>query len=178
MKKINKSKIKIFAAKSSDALGIIKVQKITWLDTYPNKKYGITKKIIESRFVNMKERAAKWRKNNIGSKIWRCWVAKNGEGVVAFCGAGKLKERNQIGAIYILPKYQNQGIGKALMDKAFEWLGERKNIYLGVAPFNKKAIKFYNKFGFKFVSNGGKPKIHQIGSAKFPEVEMVKIFNK
>lgn len=44
-------KIKIVNSIPSDVFEIRNVQKITWLNTYPNKELGITKEDIESNFI-------------------------------------------------------------------------------------------------------------------------------
>lgn len=50
--------------------------------------------------------------------------------------------------------YQSQGVGKALMNRAIEQ-GKALNVErvsLGVIAFNKRAIRFYEQFGFEFWS--------------------------
>ena len=50
---------------------------------------------------------------------------------------------------YILPNYQNRGIGKKLLAMA---IGDNKNdILVDVIDFNEKAISFYKKYGFIFL---------------------------
>ncbi len=56
----------------------------------------------------------------------------------------------EIERIYILRNFQKRGLGKVLMDKAFEdavALG-KKTIWLGVWEKNENAIRFYEKKGF------------------------------
>ena len=53
--------------------------------------------------------------------------------------------------IYIIKKFQGKGLGKSLLEKSVE-LAKQKNkkfLWLGVWKKNKKAIKFYDKNGFK-----------------------------
>lgn len=164
--KNEKKTIEINPATTKDAVGIFLVQRTTWLATYPNKEFGVTRSWIKSHFADKKKRVARWKKGIKESKDRRIWVAKNGNRVIGFCVAGKLKDRHQIGAIYILPKYQRRDIGRTLITQAFDWLGKRRKIYVGVAPYNKKAISFYKKFGFKIK---GTVKIGEL-----PEIEMVR----
>lgn len=61
------------------------------------------------------------------------------------------KDSLEIQRIYILKEFQNQHVGKALMehDIAFaKSLDNIKYIWLGVAPDNYKAQRFYKSFGF------------------------------
>jgi ribosomal protein S18 acetylase RimI-like enzyme len=52
--------------------------------------------------------------------------------------------------IYILKRYQKNGVGKVLMDKAFEMAEElgKEKIWLGVWEHNDNARAFYEKKGF------------------------------
>jgi diamine N-acetyltransferase len=52
--------------------------------------------------------------------------------------------------IYVLPQYWDKKAGAELMKKAIEVtkLNGFKYLYLGVWQENKRALTFYNKFGF------------------------------
>ncbi len=39
----------------NDAEGVFNVQKMTWIDAYPNKKYGVKRKDIVERFADEKK---------------------------------------------------------------------------------------------------------------------------
>ncbi|NOU89742.1 GNAT family N-acetyltransferase [Paenibacillus sp. LMG 31460] len=56
----------------------------------------------------------------------------------------------EIERIYIKSKFQKQGLGKYLLNKAMEIAKGRnkKEIWLGVWEKNENAIAFYNKMGF------------------------------
>jgi ribosomal protein S18 acetylase RimI-like enzyme len=53
--------------------------------------------------------------------------------------------------IYVLKKFQDQKIGKALMDECLKiaYKGEYEVMWLGVNQENHKAIDFYKKYGFE-----------------------------
>ncbi|MED1201839.1 GNAT family N-acetyltransferase [Heyndrickxia acidicola] len=59
-------------------------------------------------------------------------------------------ESLEIERIYIRNRYQKQGLGKYLFNKALEIAKERKKmkIWLGVWEKNENAIAFYHKMGF------------------------------
>ncbi|MCP3741728.1 GNAT family N-acetyltransferase [Rossellomorea sp. BNER] len=59
-------------------------------------------------------------------------------------------ESLEIERIYIKNKFQKQGLGKYLLNKAMEIAMERnkKKIWLGVWERNENAIAFYKKMGF------------------------------
>ncbi len=70
------------------------------------------------------------------------WVAEiDGEvrGFIALMG-------NEVGAIFLQPDFQGQGIGKALMDKAQELHGD---LEVEVFKDNVMGRHFYSKYGFE-----------------------------
>lgn len=56
----------------------------------------------------------------------------------------------EVERIYVRKKFQKLGLGKLLLDKAFEMAAEqmKKKIWLGVWEDNENAIAFYKKKGF------------------------------
>ncbi|MEZ4820807.1 MAG: GNAT family N-acetyltransferase [Bdellovibrionota bacterium] len=59
----------------------------------------------------------------------------------------------EIERVYVLATHQGQGLGKVLMDKAFQIARqqERTYVWLGVWDRNPKAIAFYKHLGFEVV---------------------------
>ena len=51
----------------------------------------------------------------------------------------------------VLPQYQKLGVGFKLMEKTFDFKTQNQlsNYFLEVREDNQKAIKLYQKFGFK-----------------------------
>lgn len=154
--------IKIRLATSKDIKGLLKVKKITWLDTYPNDEYKITKEDILSKDFDSDLKIKKWeemaRKNNPTSRVW---VAEFQNKIVGFCTALKEEKSNGF-SVYVLPKFQAKGLGMRFLNKIFKWLGSDKPIKIKVAKYNLKAINFYLKYGFKNV------RTNNLKIAKFP----------
>ena len=69
------------------------------------------------------------------------------EGFVALMG-------NEIGAIFLQPKYHGKGAGRALMDKAQQLHGD---LEVEVFKENSMGRKFYSKYGFELLEE----KIHE-----------------
>ncbi|WP_147370178.1 GNAT family N-acetyltransferase [Fusobacterium nucleatum] len=73
-------------------------------------------------------------------------------GYVSFNGntARKMRHYGTIG-ISVLKEYWGRGIATALLEKLVSWFKEKgiKKINLDVFENNKRAIKLYEKFGFK-----------------------------
>lgn len=62
-------------------------------------------------------------------------------------------EALEVERIYVLKNFIGQGIGQSLLDKAFQRAREKdcKSIWLGVWNKNERAIRFYQKNGYKVV---------------------------
>ena len=73
------------------------------------------------------------------------WVAEQNGHILGFITLID----HEVGGIFVNSKYHSMGIGKALMDKAYEKYG-----YLEIEVFEKNSIarKFYSKYGFKYLS--------------------------
>lgn len=157
------------SAKIGDAKDIRKIQMLTWLDTYPNREYGITKRDIRSKDFKSDENITK-TENTIRKKgEWRLFVAEKDGIVVGWCAPCKSKKEYILGGTYVLPEFQSQGIGKLLVEKAFEYLGRARKITCKVVAFNIQGIRFWKKRGFKIV---GKSKYDFPTGKKMPLLKM------
>ena len=93
------------------------------------------------------ERAFKWRDNML--------IAKDGDKVIGFAGYGKsrygdLGNAGEVHSLYILQEYYGKKIGYGLMNEVVERLGEYDRIVVRVLEGNERAIRFYEKYGFRF----------------------------
>ncbi len=162
-------------AVAEDAQGIRSVQKQTWLATYPNPELGISHEDIASKIAQMQEGSTeRWAKRLKEDASSHTWVAKDNHTVIGFVSAQKLNDENKIRAMYLLPEYQGQGIGKQLMQKALTWLGDDKHISLEVVSYNDKAISFYKKFGFVERGETTNDAAHLPSGKDLPELLMVR----
>ena len=176
--------IKVVDSTPNDVFGIRNVQKITWIDTYPNSDLGIAKEDVESKFSKDdteegKRRIEEWKKKYSDPNEHR-WVVKDRNKIVGFCVAGKEKDCERIYAIYVLPYLQGRGWGKQLMEKALSWLKDDRDIYVNVVSYNTKAINFYEKFGFFKTGRDEHSKgVEPLPSGKIiREIEMVRKLNQ
>ena len=117
----------------------------SWQETYAE--------LIDAEYLkNMTEEkckaiAHKWTDNIL--------VAKDGDKVIGFVAYGKYREKTlsdcgEIFAIYVLADYYGQKVGYELMNAAFEKLSTYKHIAVWVLKGNERAIKFYERYGFRF----------------------------
>ncbi len=94
-----------------------------------------------------KAMAHKWTDNIL--------VAKDGDKVIGFVAYGKyrddtLSDCGEVFAIYVLADYQGKKVGYELMNAAFEKLAAYDKIAVWVLKGNEQAIKFYERYGFRF----------------------------
>ena len=117
----------------------------SWQEAYPG--------IVDQRYLNAftlekcKKTAYHWPDNII--------IAKDGEFVIGFVGYGKyhndeLENAGEVFAIYILSEYYGKGVGDRLMHAALSQLAEYPRIAVWVLKNNKRAIRFYERFGYRF----------------------------
>lgn len=90
------------------------------------------------------ERAFRWRTDT--------WVAKLDGQVVGFACCGPDREHpgdGEVYAIYVLEAFQKQQIGWRLMRLCLDELGGCARIFVWVLAGNDKAIRFYERVGFR-----------------------------
>jgi ribosomal protein S18 acetylase RimI-like enzyme len=63
--------------------------------------------------------------------------------------------------------YHGKGVGDELMTHALCWMGDQADVTLGVIYYNERAIRFYEKFGFR---DTGKI----VGNHKIPRKLLIK----
>ena len=136
----------------------------SWQDAY--------KGIVNQDFLNSltlekcEERAFKWPENT--------FVAKDNGKIVGFSCYGKyrseeLSNTGEIFAIYILEDYYGTGVGQALMQAGLGEL-DYPQVAVWVLKDNIRAIKFYEKCGFRF---DGREEEIKLGSP-IVEVRMIR----
>ncbi|MEO5946479.1 MAG: GNAT family N-acetyltransferase [Chitinophagaceae bacterium] len=86
------------------------------------------------------------------------WVCEIDYQITGFAIAD-LKENN-IWALFLLPAFEKQGIGKRLHDMMVDWYftQTKNNVWLGTSP-NTRAEMFYRKAGWKEIGTHGKGEI-------------------
>lgn len=92
------------------------------------------------------------------NKRGKGWVAEEDNKIVGFAIADL--QDNNIWALFLLPAYEKQGIGKQLHDKMMDWFfAQTKNTcWLGTEP-HTRAAGFYKAAGWKEVGMNGSKEI-------------------
>ena len=145
-------KIIVVDAVPEDALGITNVFYKAWLTTYPNKEKGITVEDIEDSY---KDEFSDAKIENLKKLIRelpdnkRRLVAKVDNLIVGACTVIRNDSSNHLRTLYVLPQFQNKGVGTRLWNEASKFLDPKKDTVLKVADYTQSAIRFYEKLGFK-----------------------------
>ncbi len=169
--------ITISKIKPEDALGVREVLRDTWIATYPNEELGITEADIADSYKDLftEESIEKYQERirNFPDSI-QTFVAKDGDRIVGVCRVIIENDSNELKMLYVHPKFQGKGIGKALWEESKKLFNENNRIFVNVATYNNQAIKFYEKLGFKdtgkrFEDEGFRFK----NGANIPQMEMV-----
>ena len=81
-------------------------------------------------------------------------VAEADDTILGFANFTPVNKKNhtELSAIYLLPEYQGEGIGSALLNAGIEKLKDVKEIHLDVEKENKIGKRFYKAKGFKVVN--------------------------
>ncbi len=98
------------------------------------------------------------------------WVYEINNLMVGFAIADL--QENNIWALFILPEYEKNGIGKKLHDTMLKWYFSQtdKTVWLSTSP-NTRAEKFYRNAGWREVGIYGKGEIKfEMSSAEWNEV--------
>ena len=100
------------------------------------------------------EKVLSWIKGKIEKDISSyCCVVREGERSAYYrlCADGELDD------LYVLPGFQNRGIGTKILEKC---IAESTNpLYLYVFTRNIRAISFYERFGFRIREKIGKTRM-------------------
>lgn len=176
---LESEKLLIEAARPGDEEAIAELLRITWQATYPNAEAGITEEDIRLRTEGengerIPKKIERWRKNieiTDGSKA--VYVARLNDIIVGVTAPNNIDGRRRLGALYVLPDLQGKGVGGKLIRKALDWHGDKDDIYLNVASYNKNAIDFYKRFGFEETDTIVVDKGDVYGETQIPEIEMV-----
>jgi GNAT superfamily N-acetyltransferase len=155
-------------ATEADLGGIATVRIRTWQDAY--------REIMPQDYLDALTPAAeteRLRRRGLGTGTS---VAELDGAVVGFAAVGPYRDQDvpapqpgcgEVVAIYVLPGHQGAGIGRALLARALEQLGDLRPALLWVARDNTPARRFYERRGWRA---DGATQTFSVGGAEVPEV--------
>ncbi|GGH41607.1 GNAT family N-acetyltransferase [Microbacterium album] len=139
--------IRIRRAVPDDADRLSEVHVRTWRIAY---RGLIPQAVLDS--LDIVARSTRWRTTLENPKArGRTWVAIEGDELIGFSSSGPGRGEEppsplELWALYVLPDRHGSGAGKLLADAA---IGEVP-AFLWVLEGNGRAIRFYEKIGFRF----------------------------
>lgn len=144
----------------------------SWLDTYVNDAYSVTREWIERRNDKMRTpEKMQARVERLAESTEPAWVARDAAGNVIGCATPRIDEDGvqHVGSLYVAKEWLGAGVGSALMQKVIEWADPTKPLELGVVAYNERAKAFYRKWGFKEVENS-----ETLFDDTIPEIKMIR----
>lgn len=150
------SQFVIREASVEDTEAVRRVQAESWLDTYPNDEHGVSYEWVKEYTdtwltPEQLERSRGYIQRAIDDLNGFYRVAERSGEIVGFVHAATNEDdTKELEAIYLHPSVIGSGIGHQLAEKAIDWAGG-KRMGLEVAVYNDRAIRFYEKHGFKLV---------------------------
>jgi ribosomal protein S18 acetylase RimI-like enzyme len=149
--------VHIRSATEADAHGIAKVHVLSWQAAY---KGIFTDEKLSG--LSIEEREVAWRRRltgeDLGCADWINMVSEADGEIIGFatyrpCG-DEDKDRASVGelvAIYVLPAFWGQGVGKRLLDEVVSRFTDQavSEITLWVIAENLRARRFYEAAGFE-----------------------------
>lgn len=160
-------------ASEGDILKIRTMHAHSWLVAYPNDEFGVSKDWVRERVSAWTteegiQKSKEHFKGIFGNPQHFYRIAELGDEVVGLVHAINEGEKQHLAALYIDESQYGNGLAQRLMDGAIEWLDSTKPTDLGVVVYNARAIRFYEKYGFR-VQDGSE---HQFAE-KIPVVNMI-----
>ena len=171
-------------ATPADAAAIRSVQAQTWLATYPNAGLGITREGLRrflegengERIADRVQRTRQRIEAHAAAPAEGCdFVAVLDGEIVGFTAPFvEPGGRRRVGALYVRPSAQGSGLGHGLLARNLAWHGEDQDVYLMVATYNDRAVRFYARHGFVLTGQPGRDEL-AIDGVAMPELEMVRL---
>lgn len=149
-----KSLIVVRYAKPADMPKARELVRKTWLHTYPNEAFGISREDIAHHLdPSHPENASRVQSDSLVNTQQDYFVLvayhRKKKKLVGFCRGSR--EHAEIRSLYVLPAYQRLGVGSALLADAIRLIGIENHVSLQVVRYNYDAITFYERFGFRVV---------------------------
>ncbi len=156
-----------------DIQAISSVTLVSWLDTYVNESLKITREFImesQMKYLTYDFYLNECRYqyfNNTEDNLYL--VAEDSNGIiVGFLHCQRAEGKQLLDGIYLLPELKGSGLAQEFSQRFLNWEDSSMDTELGVVEYNSRAIKFYEKLGFK--PNGVSYKVRD----RIPCIDMVK----
>ncbi len=142
-------------ANLKDVEAIRRMHAASWLDAYPNDEHGVSyewvREVTDGWLTPEKLAYSHEHFGNVFTNDDHFYrVAVDGKKIVGFIHALKEDGITKLGGLYIAKEHYSTGLAQQLAALTDEWFGN-DIVELEVVAYNKRAIRFYEKWGFKKV---------------------------
>lgn len=156
----------------ADLPSMRRMQAASWRAIYPNAKHGVDDAWVRQRTASWltPEGLAASREHfgPIFTSANHLHIAAESRGeIIGFLHCSRQNGGQHIEALYIAAAYYGSGLAADLMDRAGAWLDHSRSTDLQVAVYNGRAIRFYEKYGYRVV-----PGSEALFKEKIPVVTM------
>lgn len=157
-KELETMEIQIEPAAPDDAAEMLELQYQAALETAPLEESGVSREDAEKYMKPTAEKIAEYAKEiEQEGPHDRFFVAVEGHRVVGRCrltwhpkkGDEALSDLYQFREFFVRPGYMGRKIGKKLWEEALQAVEPTKRVFLKCNIKNEKAIKMYERWGFK-----------------------------
>jgi ribosomal protein S18 acetylase RimI-like enzyme len=168
-----KESIAVRVATARDASNISKIYGKSVIATYTNEKGKIFKADMAEYIGDPSIDVLRWYDDLVETDPnIHTTVLTEGGRVVGFCRARKEANVGHIEKLYLDPASSEKGLGGELLREGIAWLGNEHPVELEVVAYNDRAIRFYERNGFR-VQGQAAPLVLP-SKKEIPMVSMVK----
>lgn len=157
----------------ADAGDIARIHRESAVQTYINERLGITRGDMLKYVGDADEERLRWESHlRAKDPTAHTTILKIGDRTVGFCRVRRGSNIGHVEMLYLDPAYSGKGIGGEIFQESLQWLGDDQPIELEVASYNDRAIRFYERFGFR--RQGYARPIQVSGGGRIPLAVMVR----
>lgn len=140
-------KFQIREMKAEDIKNVQQVAKTSWNDTYD----GIIPAHVQESFLNSAYSDEMMKRRLEVSSLY---VAEADGQIVGFANFSTVKEEGEVelGAIYLLPEFQGEGVGTALLNEGINNAQKASKVFINVEKENGRGVYFYKAKGFEMLT--------------------------
>lgn len=167
-------------ATPADAEQLLAMWGQSFVDTYPNDEYGISRERMESevKIWQTPDGIAQWQKYfaNLPDNPTRMFeVAEQGGQIAGYvCGILQDNKEGFLWGLYTDKSTHGTGLSQDMMEKVMEFFrqNQMQKVTLHVVSYNDRAINFFQKFGFDIVPGTNETLGMSDGLGGIPEIMM------
>lgn len=157
-----------------DLLDIRTMHAKSWLETYPDEENGVSEDWVRERVSAWTtpdgiQKSREHFKDIFGNPDHFYRIAEKDGEIVGLVHGSQSDGLQNLEALYVDKSEHGKGLAQDLMGLVDEWFDDTLPVKLGVASYNDRAIRFYEKYGFKII-----PDSKSMYADKIPIVDMIR----